>query len=510
MGFLKSLGVLLTLLILSRHAYGSSVLTDADLIRYSQGGFGTQIGMIRVVALIAPPPGNGGLTNPERYNRASVLSYFKELSRQSLLPIMSDIQNGKLPGVRVSKAYWINATLAADVTPDGLKLLAQHPSVLRVYKNGQTRREPTRERGASRPGKSPWAATQTNAPQDNVATKYDVSSLGLDRLFQEKPQINGSGVVVGVVDSGVDATHPALQGKVLAFYNGQTRTTSAPQDFEAHGTHVSGTIVGGDRSQNWIGVAPGAKIVMAGALQNYDTMIEGMQWFVDLDKNPDVARSVKAVNCSWNTDGATDQEVFYRAIAAWEAAGILPIFSVGNSGPNANTVTAPHEYPGAFDVGAYGLDAKNRLVVADFSSRGPGKFRGMPGQKPDITAPGVAINSSVPGGNYQQQDGTSMAAPHVTGAVALLLQINPQLNPAQLKQILLQSATTPNGLAHGQFDPGWGFGQLNIYNAVMGLLKMGGAAGQVSGLTFFTPSFVSDEMTMAANMGVVGEGADVY
>ena len=268
---------------------------------------------------------------------------------------MASIQNGTLPGVKILDAFWINGSVLAQVTPQGLLNLSKEPSVTEIYKNGRIVYEP---------GLHEVRIGRFGSQLDDGSTPmpYHFSSIGLDRLNKEQPNVIGTGVTVGEVDTGVDGTHPALAGKIALFYNGQTKTTGNPVDFQEHGTHTSGTILGGSRSIRKLPrsvLLRAAKLVMAAALQNYDQMLQGVQFFLDQRTNP-AASSVKVIGCSWNFSSAPDQELFYRAIAAWEAAGILPVFSAGNAGTNG--ITPPHEYPGAYAIGAFGADGK----IADF------------------------------------------------------------------------------------------------------------------------------------------------
>jgi len=430
-------------LLLSAVAF-SDVLIDPSLRPFA---LSESTGTARVLILVKGVASN---LHPQRYDRGSVISYYKDTARRSIEPLLVSYQNKELTGVRFLSLYWINGALLADVTPQGLRNLSNQPTVTKIYNN---------KRMSFEPGLNARPARRRNA--DGIKSDYAFPSIGLDKLIKEEPQITGQGVLVGVVDTGVDDTHPALAGKIPLYYNGEEKKVGPAKDFDTHGTHVSGTIAGGDRQNNLIGVAPGAKIVMAGVVeQGYDAMIDGMQWFLDAEKNPIVANKIRAVGCSWNSGGAPDQEVFYRAIAAWEAAGILPVFSAGNNGDGG--ITNPHEYPGTFAVAAYGSDGK----VASFSSRGPGHYKGQDTQKPDIAAPGVDITSSVPGGKYEEMSGTSMAQPHVTGTTALLLQVKADLNPAQLREVLVKSAVAADGQTAGEWSKEYGFGKLNAYNAV--------------------------------------------
>lgn len=481
-------GILSLVVLLAASSAFAEAGIDPQLRDFARGAEGVST---KVMVLVEPAANN--LPKPQRYNRPQVINYYKEITRLSTQSLLESIQNGKMKGVRVTGVYWLNSSLGLEVTPIGLKALSQFPTVTKIYRNSRNRLEPIM---GAREGKF-------NRNLDDATQEYSVTTLGLDKLFKEKPQVDGRGVIVGVVDTGVDGNHPALKGKVASFYNGETHGVTPPKDFDSHGTHVCGTIAGGDRVSNWIGVAPGARLAVAGALINYDTMLEGMQWFLDIQNNPQVGQKVKAVSNSWNSGGAPDQEVFYRAIAAWEAAGILPVFSAGNRGPNPGTITPPHEYPGTLAVAAYGSDGK----IAKFSSRGPGMYKGKPTQKPEVGAPGVGINSSIPGGKYARFDGTSMATPHVTGAAALLLQINPNFNPAQLREIILKTVTVPAGNQAGVWTPDWGYGQLNVYSAVNAAIKFAGFMKQGF---LNTPADLESMALSNATMGEVAAGSDIY
>ena len=489
--------VLFTFLVLAATNSWADAFIDPALKTFALGA--SSAGTQRVLILTK---GVAPVQKPARYDRAGVVRYFQEASRLSIAPLMNSLQNNQVPGVKFLQAFWINGAVLADVTREGLVNLSKQPSVTKIYRNGIVHKDPP---VSVKSGHGPVFGAD---PFGGASSDYHFTSIGLDRLMKELPQVVGTGVTVGLVDTGVDATHPALQGKVPLFFNGQTRKTSPPQDFDQHGTHVSGTVAGGDRTNNLIGVAPGAKIVMAGVVeQGFDAMLSGMQFFLDQRQNP-AASSIKVVGCSWNTGGAPDQEVFYRAIAAWEAAGILPVFSAGNAG--AQGITHPHEYPGTFAIAAFGADGN----IASFSSVGPGHYHGQDTQKPDIAAPGVDINSSVPGGNYEQMSGTSMAQPHASGTAALLLQVKPDLNPAQLKILMTKSAVPTQGRSPGQWDAHWGFGSLNAYNAVK-------AAQQFTAMTYepsnqsladfvATPESLEVSEISHATLGEVGGEVDQF
>jgi subtilisin family serine protease len=178
-------------------------------------------------------------------------------------------------------------------------------------------------------------------------------------------------------------------------------------------------MVGSDGGTNQIGVAPQAKWIACKGCESqscsFFALLECGDFILapwDLNKlNRDPSRRPHVVNNSWGGGGG---DSWYQGVVqAWRAAGIFPAFSNGNSGPNCNTSDSPGDYPESFSSGATNINDQ----IASFSSRGPSAF-GV--KKPDISAPGVNIRSSVPTNSYGSLSGTSMASPHTAGTVALL------------------------------------------------------------------------------------------
>ena len=438
---------------------GAAPLIDRGLMPFASGQGG-----VRKVVVELESMNDASIQLPHRYNRYEVLGFLKARNARSVRALGQYVQShSKVSDIRYLGANWISDSVTLAVTPEGLKILAHAPGVRKVYDNRAVNYDHPVRRGN--------ILTHNFSDGTATANPYDYAEMGLDKVRTEFPKIDGSGVVIGSVDTGVDGKHPALQGKIVTFYDGKLKKVGPAVDYDSHGTHTSGTMVGGDGVSVKIGVAPGAKLIVAGALQGYDEMLKGMEFMLDPGLNPKVLPI--AVNNSWNCGGAPDVEVFYKAISAWEAAGILPVFSAGNSGPGAGTITPPHEHPSVIATGATSEDGK----IADFSSRGPGQFHGQPTNKPDLTAPGDNILSSVPGGKFAQMSGTSMATPHVTGAVALLMQASKNtLNPAQIRQILSSTLDPrdPNGAPGkpGVWNPVYGLGKINIYTALKTVIKV--------------------------------------
>lgn len=303
-------------------------------------------------------------------------------------------------------------------------------------------------------------------PTPGGSTRSDLNA-GLvlhkvDQLIKDGVDINRAGKIVGVVDTGVDGAHPALKGKVVAFKNIATGSTT-PKDEDTHGTHVSGIIAGAKIDGLQIGVYPGAKLVVAAALSGIADMLKGLQWIMDPDGNPETPDQPFVVNNSWHIGGA-DPEPFYRVIEAFKEADILLAFSAGNAGQSG--ITKPKEHPLTFTSAA--VDEAG--VIASFSSWGPAMYNGTSVQKPEIASMGVQVYSTLPGGKYGKMSGTSMASPFTAGAVALLGAYFPDKSPYLIAEVLRQTTVEQQS---GQFVREWhkqmGYGLLDVYAAYLKL-----------------------------------------
>ena len=267
--------------------------------------------------------------------------------------------------------------------------------------------------------------------------------------------------MIGGQDTGYDWNHPALINQYRG-WNGQSPVhdynwhdaihennpntsvgnpcgfnSPVPCDDSSHGTHTMGIMVGDDGSGNQVGVAPGARWIgcrnMEQQVGTPATYIECYQWFIaptDLnDENPRPDQAPDVINNSWYcppAEGCTDPDILKQVVEAVKAAGILTVHSAGNNGPACSTVnSAAAIYDASFAVGNTDINDD----INGTSSRGPVSVDGSNRIKPDISAPGTNIRSSVPSDDglnrYSYLTGTSMAAPHVAGAVALLLSARP-------------------------------------------------------------------------------------
>lgn len=279
-----------------------------------------------------------------------------------------------------------------------------------------------------------------------TSPQWNLTAIRADQVWSQLHD-TGTGIVVGASDSGVDGSHPALAGGFrggddswLDPFGGRT-----PTDHQGHGTHTLATAVGAG-----VGVAPGATwmgcVNLPRNLGSPAAYLTCLQYMLapyppggDPLRDGRPARAADVLTNSWGCPPmeGCDRATFAPAIAALTGAGIFVVVAAGNSGPQCGSVQdPPATYPGAFTVGA--VDDTNR--VTDFSSRGP-----APGgvDKPDVTAPGQHVLSALPGGGYGYLDGTSMAAPHVAGVVALMWSANPALvgDVAGTARILRATAT---------------------------------------------------------------------
>ena len=286
----------------------------------------------------------------------------------------------------------------------------------------------------------------------------------------------GQGVVIAGADTGNDWDHPALLDQYRG-WDGSTAShaynwhdaihssggdcssdSTEPCDDHGHGTHTMGTMVGDDGGSNQIGMAPGARWIGCRNMDEGDgtpaTYTECFQFFIaptDLaDQNPNPELAPDIVNGSWNcppSEGCTDPDVLRTVVENTRAAGILVVQSAGNEGSGCSTVSEPAAiYDASFSVGA----VNSSDTVASFSSRGPVTVDGSNRLKPDVSAPGVSIRSSLRGGGYSTLSGTSMASPHVAGLAALLISSqsclsgDPDVIEQHIRNSALPRTTTQN------------------------------------------------------------------
>jgi len=455
--------------------------------------------VVEVVVRLKPLPRELALSVKGNYYAAvNALKWWAEYTQG---PVVKFIES--LGGVVVNR-FWLDNVILVRIPAKLVLKIAAHPDVVKVFENFEVRViEPVR--------------------REIIDIKtMQVSSWGVFKIRANEAWalgITGHGIRIAVLDTGVDITHPALAGKMLSVIPGDpyypggwmefdwagNPVRSMPHDTDGHGTHCSGTALGGNTVDILIGVAPGAilmhGLVLPGGTGTFAQVLAGMQWTVEpyyltLDGQR-IYTGLPAHVVSMSL-GATEYygNELLPAVEAMLLANIVPVAAIGNAGPG--TTSNPGNIWGVFGIGATDIND----AVAGWSS---GKVVTWPSPpptwpffdtypstyiKPDFSAPGVAILSSVPGGGYEAWSGTSMATPHVAGTVALILQAAgwfyydvPDI-PENVYLIL--NSTAIDFGAPGQ-DIRYGWGRIDAYEAVRKAFEYAKKSG--------VEGFVLDEVT---------------
>ncbi|GAA1160875.1 cell wall-binding repeat-containing protein [Ornithinicoccus hortensis] len=332
-----------------------------------------------------------------------------------------------------------NAILVKHGDAELVSTLAADPEVEGIYPN--TAYEiptPVEEPAVVGPTAVEWGVADVNA--DDVWSQFGLT---------------GEDIVVANIDTGVDYEHPALVNQYRGnngdgtfdhnynWFDAAGTGSDEPWDFDAHGTHTMGTMVGDDGGEHQIGVAPGATWIAAnGCCPSDEALILSGEWMLaptDLTgENPDASMRPHIINNSWGTTAPSNDPFMEDVAEAWAASGIFGVWANGNIGPGCETSGSPGSRIINYSVGNY--DANHN--IASSSSRGAGQDGEI---KPNISAPGTAVTSSVPGGDYAAFTGTSMATPHVAGAIALLWSADPALvGDIELTKELLDGTAIDN------------------------------------------------------------------
>lgn len=392
-------------------------------------------------------------------------------------------------------AYWVANVIFAQGDRKLVEKLAARSDVKRIESNASRRMitdpiAPTVPQNPSSPQVVEWNVERVHAPE--------VWNLGYE----------GSGIVIGINDTGVQWDHAALRPQYRG-WNGVTAdhnynwhdaididpgacpgSSPVPCDGYNHGTHVAGIAVGDDGSTNQIGVAPGAEWIACRSMTTAgdgtpQTYTECFQFFLapydlaGMNANPNLRPHI--VNNSWGcTPGegcdSANLQTLKPVVENVQAAGIFVASSSGNSGSSCGSVDQPPAiYDATFATGA----TTSGDALAGFSSRGPVTVDGSNRLKPNIVAPGVSIRSSVNSGGYSFFQGTSMASPHVAGTVALLWDAWDGLQrDITTTKTLLQDSADPNVSVPGNQVCGgtppttipnnlFGYGLVDAYAAVL-------------------------------------------
>lgn len=426
-------------------------------------------------------------------SRSRVVSALQDHAARSQAPLRAYLEGARATGlVQSYTPFWIFNGIAVHARPSVVRALAEQPSVAAVHLDHWRQWVPTSS-----------SAVRDQQPESAICdlqseTEWNVTRIRADQVWSGL-NISGTGALVAGMDTGVDWLHPALQANyqgynphgpakhIYSWYDATGGGALYPVDGHGHGSHTLGTAVG----QGGIGVAPGARWIAVRVLNSqgygYDSWVHaGFQWLLAPGGDPAWAPDV--VNCSWGNDNGF-LTTFQLDLRALRAADVFPVFSSGNNGSGEGTVASPASLPEAFAVGATDVDDE----LAGFSSRGPSPWGEI---RPHVVAPGVDVRSSLPGGAYDLSNGTSMAAPHISGIVALLRSISPTLSITRAA-FLITSTAVPLGAAVPNNDAGWG--RVDAFAAAAALAQPGFVTGTVARASDGVP--IAGAMVVAVRHG---------
>ncbi len=374
------------------------------------------------------------------------LNHLKSAAALSQDDLLSFLYNLERDGLAANiKSHWIINVITADIAVGQLENIAGRPDVIEIFQ---------------------LPVIKSIVPVSDIYNDYDKAFVGVEENLKAVGAdvawamgYDGTGRVVCSFDTGIYGNHPALvnkwrgkDGDSLAAWFDPIGGEKAPHTYNTttssywHGTHVMGIMVGhSETTGDTVGVAPGAKWISAAVIDiPGSSIIDAFEWAADPDGDPNTSSDMPdVINHSWgipNEDMGCDA-YFWAMIDNTEALGIVNIFAAGNDGVlgaqsinnPANRATEPFS---CFSVGALTVITSTDTLISTSSSRGPSDCDGTT-IKPNVVAPGTNIRSSIPSTSYAGRGGTSMAAPHVAGAVAILRQVAPDATVDEIKQALI-------------------------------------------------------------------------
>ncbi|MBK8982101.1 MAG: S8 family serine peptidase [Ignavibacteria bacterium] len=405
-----------------------------------------------------------------------VITTLRNKAEQTQSPILNYLKTESMIGkVRKYNSYWITNMIYADATPEVIINLSKRNDIdVMDYDALLDFDRPYDEK--------PAAQHNTESVETGLrVVKADLLwALGF----------TGAGRTVMHIDTGVDVLHPALgprwwgnNGRAWyhAWFDPISPFTTQPFDCGSHGTHTMGIMCGrNSASGDTVGVAPDARWMAAGITDcpgssNPSMNIAAYQWAMDPDTNALTMDMPDVISCSWQDPSASGDQctnsIYRTVLTAVEAAGIAVVFSAGNSGPSASSITPPKNISidsvNVFCVGNINGNSPG-YPISNSSSRGPSICGGTGTLliKPEVVAPGTSVRSTTPNNNYGSNSGTSMASPHVAGCIALLKQAAPGLTGKQIKAILFSTA---DDLGAAGEDNTYGKGLVNVFAAFQNL-----------------------------------------
>ncbi|MGE5222581.1 MAG: S8 family serine peptidase, partial [Omnitrophica WOR_2 bacterium] len=454
-----------------------------------------------------------------------VFQRLTEVARQTQPAVIAGLKKRGLS----YRTYWVANMIWARGTLADIQALAQRSDIAHIYANPAIAMQTP-----DLPG-SPVSSQDASGPEWNLQ-KVRASQVWAAGF-------TGQGVVIGGQDTGYQWDHPALKNHYRGWngvsadhnYNWHDAIHSgggtcgadspAPCDDSSHGTHTMGIMVGDDGAGNQVGMAPGAKWIgcrnMNRGVGSPATYAECFEWFIApypigaASTQGDPSRAPDVISNSWSCppgEGCNPDSLL-AVVHNTRLAGILVVASAGNAGPSCSTITDPIGiYPDVFTVG----NTDQNDLINSSSSRGPVTVDGNNRLKPDVSAPGTSIRSSVPVNGYTSLTGTSMSAPHVAGLAALLISARPELRGqvSWLEGVIrftavprpsTQSCGAESSLQAPNNTYGWG--RIDAWNAYQGMQERMNIQGQASASQVSPGKILSYTLT-AANLDLFPQAAN--
>ena len=427
---------------------------------------------VDLTQVIADVERRGGSLAERHY---AVITRLRDLAEDTQGSVLSQLDRSIASGEATEyRSFWISNSIGVKATPRLVGKLALRPDVASIYLD-----YPIELIAPVDEGKELSAGDLADVESGIVSSRApELWALG----------ITGEGRLACDQDTGADGTHPAFASRWRGLDSGVDPSEAwfdpvagqiFPTDSGTHGTHTLGTILGDDGADHQVGMAPGAKWIGAKTIDVpggdiFTDAVAAFEWAADPDGDPATVDDVPdVVSNSWGLHAGyygpcrTD---FNQSILGAEAAGVIVVFAAGNEGTYGLRSPANMRMTDltVFSIGALNQD---NTTIASFSSQGPtdcdeegdeGNFT-----KPEISAVGVDVLSSVPGGSYGTKSGTSMATPHVAGAVLLLRQAFPFATPEEIKYGLYMSSVD---LGTEGEDNVFGRGRLDMVEAYLFLM----------------------------------------
>jgi serine protease AprX len=394
----------------------------------------------------------------QKQHRTQFIKQLKKNAELTQLPILNFL---KERGAKKTTRLWLINGIATRLTREDIHELSLQPGLAAI------------------------SLDQTiSLPEPEVSEGSEIEAEGSLELIRA-PELwsighTGEGMVIASMDTGVDFNHQDLadrwRGGENSWYDPYGEWVE-PHDRNGHGTQVMGILIGGSAGGTSIGVAPGAQWIAVKIFNNDNDATlsgihKGFQWLLDPDNNTETDDAPDVINNSWglgNTVNTCNDE-FQEDIQALKNAGIALAFSAGNGGPFPSTSESPANYPESFAVGA--LEDNSTIMIS--SSRGPSACDLS--SYPEVVAPGVNIRTAdltfggVLPDSYTYVTGTSFAAAHVSGAMAVLLSAFPCATIPQLESALKDSAID---LGFPGPDNNFGYGRIDMMAAYTVLMSAG-------------------------------------